>query len=411
MRELSREEQVLLHLMQRALNPRSMPLLSDELASQINWQTVMQESANQAVLVSALDAAAPYKSFIPDETWQQWFRHSSRIQMNNLRVMNAQRELVMLLEGSGFPYVILKGEAAAARYPKPELRHLGDVDFLIDPKQKERVEELLTGAGYTGEMHDHICHVVLKKPGAHLEMHFEIAGIPYGRPGELVREYMSDALSCAKRESWGQGDYYAPCGAHQGMILLLHMQHHMVYEGLGLRHLIDWAAYVQSTWQEAFWTERLIPALKKIGLMHYASVMTCVCVDAFGISRPDWASADSVLCHAVLLDILTGGNFGRKDKARSKAGMMISEHGKDGISHGSAYNLWRILHDSTAGKYPVVQKYPILHPVFDVYRAGLYLARTVQGKRPSLTKLAPLAQERRTVYEQLRIFESEETGE
>ena len=359
-------------------------------------------------MLSAFDAAAQYKTFIPSTVYQAWFQRSSRVLRSNLLVENAQREMVALMKKHGYPYVILKGESAASYYPKPELRHLGDVDFLIDADQKEEIEKIFLEAGYTSELHEHICHVVLKKPGAHLEMHFEIAGIPYGQPGELVREYMHDTLSCAKWIGSSNAAFCSPDEAHHGLILLLHMQHHMVSEGLGLRHLCDWAAFVDRTLEQNFWQERLLPLLREIGLFKYACVMTHVCAKALGTACPEWAQAEADLCDAVLLDILSGGNFGRKDKERSKAGMMISEHGKDGISHGSTYNLWKTLHKSTGDKYAVVHRVKILHPILDVYRAGLYLCRWIVGKRPSLLKMVPLAQSRRKVYEQLQIFERED---
>lgn len=410
MTEWNREAEVLLHLLKKSLVPETEVLPEEELKN-ADWRAVMDESALQAVLLPAFDAAASYKKHIPDDVYQTWFQKSSRALISNLRVSTAQRELVALLEKKEYPYVIIKGEAAAAYYPKPELRHLGDVDFLIDPAQKEEIEKALIAAGYTSEMHEHICHVVLKKPGAHLEMHFEIAGIPYGKPGELVRKYMTDTLALAKREDNGNEVFYCPGEAHHGLVLLLHMQHHMVSEGLGLRHLCDWAAFVESTWQRSFWQERLLPLLKNIGLMKYAAVMTRVCAQALGTACPEWAHAESDLCSAVLLDILTGGNFGRKDRERSKSGMMISEHGKDGMSHGSAYNLWKTLHQSTCSKYPIVQRVKVLHPILDAYRAMLYLGKIVCGKRPSLLKMVPLAQERRSVYERLQIFETVGTNE
>ena len=410
MRELTREETVLLHLLGCSLNPET-GQLPDDMLLQTDWKAVMDESAQQAVLLLAFDTAAAYKKFIPDEVWQVWFQRSSRVLASNLRVNQSQRELVGLLDEKGYPYVILKGEAAAAYYPKPELRHLGDVDFLIDPEQKDAVERHLTAAGYTGGMHEHICHVVLKKPGSHLEMHFEIAGIPYGKPGERVREYMADVLSCAKRAESGNGSFCMPDGAHHGLILLLHMQHHMVSEGLGLRHLCDWAAFVNQTWSEPFWQERLLPLLRQIGLLRYAAVMTRVSADTLGTACPEWAAAEAELCRGVLLDILAGGNFGCKDAVRSKSGMMISEHGKDGTGHRAVYNLWKTLHASTPDRFPIVRKVPVLYPILDVYRAGLYMIRTARGKRPSLVKLAPLAQERRSTYQQLRIFETDETGD
>ena len=407
MSEITKEQNVLLHLLQKSFHPDT-AVLPEEVLNTVDWSGVFKEAVQQAVLITAFDAAAVYKSYIPGEVYMQTFQQVSRGMMKNLRVSAAQKALVALLETGGYPYVILKGEAAAAYYPKPELRHLGDVDFLIDPARKEEIDSMLTAAGYTGSMHEHICHVVYKKPGAHLEMHFEIAGIPYGKPGEQVRAYMADALHNAQVTSVGGSAFAVPAEVHQGMILLLHMSHHMVAEGLGLRHLCDWAAFIDRTWEKGFWQDRLLPALEEIGLLKYASVMTKICADHLGTACPDWAAADDELCASVLHDILTGGNFGRKDAERSKAGMMISEHGKAGIHSSSLHNLWKTLHRSTGEVYPLVKKVKILHPVLDVYRAGLYLGRRVMGKRPSLLKLAPLAQERRSIYEQLEIFETKE---
>lgn len=411
MRELTREEYVLLHLLRRSLHPET-DLLTDDEAKQTDWRAVMDESAHQAVLVSAFDAAAPYKKFIPGEVWQEWFQRSSRVLMSNLRVANAQRELVTLLEEKDFSYVILKGESAAAYYPKPELRHLGDVDFLIDPEQRERVTQTLEDSGYTNCGHDVGVHVAFQKFGVASEMHYDLPGVPYGAAGECVWEFMRGADRVDPIIWADKTGGRAPDAARHGLILLLHMEKHMLSEGLGLRHLCDWAAFFDKTGQEPFWNEEFLPLLRKIGLLHYTAVMTRVCALYLGSVCPDWAvHSDENLCAEILKDVLDGGNFGFKEKERKNVGMFISYAGKSGTKYGMVHNLFHTLHTVTACRHPIVQKYPILHPVFDVYRAGLYLVNTARGKRPSLTKLAPLAQERRSTYEQLRIFETDEAGE
>jgi hypothetical protein len=49
----------------------------------------------------------------------------------------------------------------------------------------------------------------------------------------------------------------------------------------------------------------------------------------------------------------------------------------------------------------------VLHPVLDVWRIGVYGVRRLRGELPSMRKMAPLARERRSVYERLVIFENE----
>lgn len=403
MSEITREQEVLLHLIQKNFRPDTQAL-PDEVLKAVDWAAVFKEAAQQAVLITAFDSAGTYKAHIPAEVYMQTFQRVSRGMMKNLQVNGAQKALTTLLAQNGYPYVILKGEAAAAYYPRPELRHLGDVDFLIDPAQKEEIAALLEQNGYTGSGHDHAVHVVFKKPGAHLEMHFDLPGVPNGQQGETVHRYVKNLLPTT-----GAGvQLCVPAAEHHGLILLLHMSHHMVSEGLGLRHLCDWAAFVDRTWKEDFWQDHLLPLLREIGLMKYAAVVTKAASLAMGTSCPDWARAEDDLCGAVLHDILTGGNFGRKDKERSKAGMMLSEREMNGVADSGLQSLIHKLHRSVERRHPIVQKIKPLYAVFDLYYGGLYLARSAMGKRPSLMKMAPLAQERRSIYEQLEIFETEE---
>ncbi len=407
MRELTREEQVLLHLLQRSNHPDIQPM-PEELLRQADWHAVLKESLQQAVLVQAFDAAAAYKKFIPSDIYQDWFRRASQILTSNLRVSGAQKDLVKLMEEHSFPYVILKGEAAAAYYPKPELRHLGDVDFVIPPQRREEIKQILETEGYTNCGHDVGVHVAFEKSGASLEMHYELPGIPYEEPGKRVRAFTENLFRDAALVQLNGHGFHVPDPACHGLILLLHMEKHMLSEGIGLRHLCDWGCYVNRTKGETFWETALLPLLQKIGLLHYAAVMTKLCAIYLGGDCPDWASqAEPRLCADVLEDILDGGNFGRKEIERKNVGMMISYAGKTGTKFGMIHNLWHTLHEVTVYRHPIVRKLPVLHPLFDIYRAVLYLLRVVQGKRPSLTKMAPVAQARRSVYEQLRIFQTD----
>ena len=408
MRELTQEEQVLLHLL--AVAPLSD--LPQEVVMAVDWQQVMRESVQQAVCLQAFDAAAKYRAFIPEEVYRSWFMYVGRLLSKNALVGKAQADLVALLEQAGYAYCILKGAASAAYYPRPELRTLGDVDFLIEAEKKEEIEALLENAGYESVLHEHECHVVFKKPDAHLEMHFEVAGIPHGEAGKRVRAFMENALaSVAPCEQDGHR-FVVPDAAYHGVILLLHMQHHMLCEGLGLRHLIDWAMFVHATAGQPFWEETLLPFLHEIGLFTCVAVMTHAVAKYLLCDCPAWAAdVPETLCDAVMSDVLTGGNFGRKEPERRRAGMLVSEHGKDGTSRGMVCNLYRTLHKTTPMVYPIAGKIKALHPVLDGVRVIAYLCKTLRGKRPSIVRLVPHAKERRAVYEQLHIFEIEKTGD
>ena len=310
-----------------------------------------------------------------------------------------------------YPFFILKGMAAASYYPKPHERILGDIDFLIHPSHKHQVTQLLEKNGYQDWNSEHICHVVFKKDYARLEMHYELSGIPYGTPGKIIREFLQDALEHRHMAVFDAWKFPAPNDLYHGIVLLLHMQHHMLGEGLGLRHLCDWACYIQKTYEKAFWNV-MLDLLERIGLLVYAKVMTKTSSLYLGTICPDWANnIENTLCHEILSDILTGGNFGRKNPARSKSGIMISEHGKSGTRHGKILNLFHVLRHTTAVKYPVVKKCPLLSPFLWFWRVFLYIKKVLSGQQTSLFKIAAFAEGRKNIYKKLHIFEINEKKE
>ena len=405
---ITKEQTVLLLLLKESLIGCT-EMIQEELLSALDWETVMQESCQQAVALQVFDVVGKYRRYMPETVYQDWFRIAMKSMRNNLRVQQGQKELVQLLEKGGYPYVILKGTAAAAWYPRPELRTLGDVDFLIDPAHKEKLDQKLVAAGYVGGGYEHGCHVVYRKPGVHLEMHVEPAGIPCGESELLIREYLKDVPYRGIAYQFEGAEGYHPQAADHGLILLLHIQHHMLGSGLGLRHLCDWAVFVQGTYRQEFWENRLLPLLREIGLLRFAAVMTKVSAKYLGSVCPGWAYADETVVDMVIEDILIGGNFGRKEKTRARAGTMISNHGKNGVSDGVIWNLYHTLHRSSVEVYPQIKDRPILHFFVDVIRAMRYLLMTLCGKRPNLLKVYPYAVERKAIYEQLHIFETDET--
>lgn len=401
MSNMTLEQRVLLELLSGEITGESE--INKEDLKAVNWNGVLKEARAQAVPLMAAEAAAKYKEYISN--YEKWKDVMTCTHFANVVTAYSEQQLGQLMGDRS--YFILKGMSAASYYPKPHERCFGDIDFLIDPSQRDEIERLLENSGYKNWNKEHICHVVFTKENAHLEMHFEISGIPYGKPGEIIRDFMKGAVEHQRTAEFDGWSFPAPEDMYHGLIILLHMQHHMLSEGVGLRHICDWACYVQKTENGDFWKE-LLNLFERVGLLTYAKVITRLSAKYFHIHCPNWAEdADEQLCDDLMQDILFGGNFGRKDIVRSKSGMMISEHGKCGTQRGSIANLFWTLHHSTSVKYPIVKKCVLLYPFLDAWRVILYTGRMVTGKRKSILKMAPLAKQRRSVYERLHLFEIE----
>ena len=396
--KMTNEQKILLKLVSATLNGSVAKIEKPE---NVDWLTVAAESDAQAVLLMALDAAAPLKDSIPEEVYKVWSDRAVNYLVENLKVQTSQKELVKILTDAGFPYVIIKGEASAKFYSRPDLRTLGDVDFLIDLAQNDEITKLLRDSGYTSEMEDHECHTVFRKPDVHLEMHREISGIPHGETGEKVREFVKDMLDGCQKDP----PFNLPQKYHHGLVLLLHTQHHLVGEGIGIRHLCDWSSFVNGTHTESFWEQKLLPFLREIGLLTFAKVLTKTCSIAFETPCPDWAEADENLCNGVLDDIFSGGNFGKKERRRALSGALITNRGKDGIKGGKWNRLYAVFKENIRKRHPITKKHPILYPFYAVYKAMRFFALRIIGKKPSLKTISKEIDERKNIYQQLKIFE------
>ena len=403
---LTTEQKIVLNLaaMSVADNPTTLVLPEEELRG-VNWAEVVDETIAQTIPLATYDVALLYKNYVPETEWSRWKNVSMGVLQSDFEVVSAQAELVELLNKKGLPYAIIKGTSAAAYYPDPERRALGDVDFLIDPDRQAEVENVLVEAGYKKEGVPHISHVIFKKPNAHLEMHFQVAGIPNGELGGRVKEFLRPAVFSTVEREREFCTFHAPNDLYHGLIILLHMQHHNLNDGLGLRHLCDWAAYVERTQNESFWQERLLPFLKEIGLYKYAAVVTKISAKYLKISCPDWAKAeDEELCAELLSDMFIGGNFGRKDNERARSGALIAQKGEK--KRGPIATLAYSLHKSILLRYPIVKKVWILYPFVYAWKVIRNLFLMLIGKRVSIGKMKPQAEKRQRIYDKLQVFET-----
>ncbi len=406
------ESRVLLSLIAKTSFGKDVPFLQgDETLEDINWAKVYDESLKQTVVLFASGAISPYNEYIPKDVFGKWLAFSGKTFTMNMFVVNYQNELVKFLDDNSYKYIILKGLSSASYYENPDMRMLGDVDFLIDgTKTDEIATRIQNELGYKlyNDL-DHICHVTMTRGRAAIEMHFEIPGIPHGENGEYVKEFIGNILKDTQSTKLPECEFTAPSHLYHGVIILLHMLHHMSSEGLGLRHLCDWGAFVNKTAGMDFWANDFVPFLKKINLLTYASVMASVCRKYMGIDMPESLPiADDEICGEIMGDILQSGNFGNKDEQYHQSGLLVSQHGKDGANKSTFSVLFAQLDSAVKLHWPWLKKWKILLPFAYIFFALRYYLKVFKGERPSLTSLMPEANRRKELYKKLEIYEDSE---
>lgn len=398
---MTKSQELLLQCLASELFNRPKPIIEADLS------VILQEACNQAVLqlvYYSLDTNS-----LSDDEVKTWKLSSSADIGKNIRVLHYHAILHKWMKDAGISYVILKGAASADYYPVATYRSMGDVDFLVEKKNLEKAGKVLMEHGLTPWDSAHISHIVYRGKRMHFEMHFNLPGMPDGLAGEIVQEYIKDIYEKAQETIVGTGTAMLPSPFHHGLILLLHTCHHLTGEGIGLRHLCDWAVFVNSFSEDVF-RNLFENRLKAIGMWRFAQILTRASIKYLGADEKQWAEADDELVDALVEDILDSGNFGVKDAERSNQAYLISSRGKNGVGKTViGKQLFISLNNVVYTRWASAKKWKVLLPIGWVYFGASQIIKIARGNRKKIhfRRMVEGAEQRRALYSQLHLYECE----
>lgn len=376
------------------------------LQGEADYAALFTESREQAVSLQAFDALGDGDN---NPALNAWKGFSIKSMLKNMEIHKQHGYLHKLMEKSGIDYCVLKGSASAFYYKRPDLRAMGDVDFLVAEKDVKKAIAALTDAGFSIKNDKHICHYTFKKGLWCFELHFEPAGLPKGKAGGVLREYLADVFEKSVQASIGSFTFKKPDDFHHGLVLIMHTYHHLLSEGIGLRHLCDFAAFINSLGDD--FAGVFESRLKEAGLSRFAKILGGMChICGFSPYYSWMGEIDESYCKAILLDILCGGNFGTKDSERKQQGLAISDRGKDSLEKPPLIQYIASLNEQAVVQFPVIKKLKLLKPFGFIMLAARRTARVISGKRkmPELGGVLEKAAERKELYKNLHLLEREE---
>jgi hypothetical protein len=290
---------------------------------------------------------------------------------------------------------------------------MGDVDFFVARQDIENASEVLRQNGYEVREMDNDHHVILDKGGVRFEMHYEPVGLPEGRDRDRALALFDTLTADSALVSNGITTCRCPSDFHHGLILLMHTQHHMLSEGIGLRHLCDWAVFVRRFEGDEF-PRMFEDSLRSIGLWQFARLLSLTCARHLGIPRQSWVEGKekgAAVADALLADIFAGGNFGIKDRQRRYEGVFISHHQNDGKKRNRFSEGIRYLNSLAVRRWPVMGRVPLLLPfawiLLLIGFAGRNRQRKKQGQQVSTVKAFQGSAARKQLYQKLHIYESD----
>lgn len=371
----------------------------------VDWAEVLRESKMQAVLLVAFKN---HKELPLDQNLRAGLE--KRLMMHtvsNVRCFQDHTCLHSIMEKGDVHYCVLKGAASAYYYPDPLLRAMGDVDFYVPPAELEKATEQMLEAGFERVDHDHRYHRIFKKGKTRCEMHFEPIALPKGKMGKVFWDYWNEICESAALVKDELAEFRMPSPFLHGFVLLSHFQSHLLFEGVGLRHICDFVVFADSFSGEEF-VEIFEVRLKQVGMWKLAQTLGLIAVEYMGMPYRAWMGDDRNTARELLADILAGGNFGRKDRQRAYEGFFIAEDGTAEAKNNGFSQAIRSLNRLIETHWPVAKKCFLLYPVGWVFFPCRYMIRRLLGKRKvSLWKSYRGSQKRKDLYQKLKLLKPE----
>lgn len=285
---------------------------------------------------------------------QKLFQSYIRLLVISERQMSKVKQVQEAFDLAGIDYMPLKGCTMKARYPKPELRVMGDADILIRLEQYERIIPILKSLGFQEKLESHH-ELVWVCDDLYLELH------KYLMPtyNKDFFQYFGDGWKLAKLHS---GSCYTMT-AEDGMVYLFtHFAKHFRDGGIGCRHVLDLWVYLRS---EPKMNEAYVQReLNRLGLLkfyrHIRELLDVWFEDA----------SDSPMSDFLTDAVFASGSFGELDSRVISRAVRDKKHSPLGVNSRLLY-LWQTAFPSVLilkDKYTVLKKAPWLLPVIWLIR-------------------------------------------
>lgn len=325
-------------------NPLPFSALTDKEAGELYR---LAKSHNMAHLVSA---AIVHNSLLENKRLADFYRTEMYTEIyRSTQVQYAFEQSCGVLEEEGIDYIPLKGSVIKNYYPEMWMRSSSDIDILVRKKDHGRAADALAERlGYSKrELLTHDITMVTKD-GLYIELHFDLVEETYLPAASKVLKNVWDHASPEKEGS----RKYRMDDSMFYFYHIAHMAKHFTRGGCGIRPFLDiWLLsrnHAFRTWK----TEELLKKGKLLNFAEYAEKLSRI-----------WFSGEPYCDVTETMEafVLEGGGFG------NLFSMFIAERRKGGNLGYFVSHLF-IPYKQLKGQYPILKKYPVLTPFYEVRR-------------------------------------------
>lgn len=286
---------------------------SIEIPQKIDWEAIYQLASEQGVLAIAWDGLNHLirTKKINSEGHPlrlqrlQWAINVQKIETRYKRQTAALEALAAFYAQHDIPLMLLKGYGLSLNYPVPHHRQCGDIDIWLYGQQ-QRADELLQASGVTVRKDEHH-HTVFSFHGITVENHYDFLNLHSHRSNRNIEARLQHlAQNGSKRTIVNGQTIWLPSADFNALFLLRHTAAHFAATGIQLRHVIDWAMFLNKHGDQINWTA-LMQIATQANMHHFLGVISQFVEKYLGCKMPSHLAdvkTDNSLTERVLKDII-----------------------------------------------------------------------------------------------------------
>lgn len=279
--------------------------------SETEWETVFRMSKKQSLTGVMFAAVQSLDSeYCPSkDKCREWIRNAEPLRKKNRLASERSAQLYSMLSENGFSPCIMKGQSLAPYYGElAEYRAVGDIDVWVD-KPISAIDGYVSSLGV--KHHTTIAHVECDIfPDIPVEIHPQPAIIRCPWLDKRLQDWFK-SFDVSQFEMYN-GYRVAPLEFNL-VYMLVHIQHHLLFEGVGLRQLMDYFFVLKAADRETVRNgfDRMVSCLQ---LKPLARGIMWIMREVFGLDSGHLlADPDEKMGRFLLDEIMIGGNFGMYD--------------------------------------------------------------------------------------------------
>lgn len=286
-------------------------------------------------------------SNIPKKLYMQWLGAAAQIQQRNELMNSRCVELQSQFSLRGINSSILKGQGIAVLYGMLQnLRVPGDIDVYVDCGRKATIEYAHSiHQKYLDWDYKHLHLNIFKETEVEVHYRPEVF-LNLVKNRKLQRWFLSNET---QRQIFQQnGSFVTPSTEFNLFYILLHIYRHFLYEGVGLRQLMDYYFVLKATCEQEY-RSNAKRVIEMFGMTRFAKGMMWIMQTIFGLEKQYLLyEPNEKEGRYILEQVMTGGNFGHFDdrlntvsgKGKLNSVRKILKHNLHLLSHYPSDVIW-----------------------------------------------------------------------